>query len=114
MGLTHTRIPIFVDSAAGAATQGDPVRVSGQVLDVQFYLPIADLAGLEGSDDRMSWHPLTDADGADINGPTAAIAVDDYRNIREQPEWVRMICATDAGGAGRVHRAIIGVHKATS
>lgn len=114
MGLTHRTIPLELASNAGAAVQGDPVRVAGMMLDIQFMLPIADLAGIEGSDDRATWHPLTDADGADINGPTAAIAVDDYRTIREQPEWVRLIIATDAGGAGRVHRAILGVHKPTS
>lgn len=113
MGLEHRTILMEVTSAAGNATLGDPVRVAGHLLDIQFALPVADLVGLEGSNDRATWHPMTDADGADINGPTAAIAVDDYRNVREQPEWVRLICAIDGGGA-RVHRAILGVHKATN
>ncbi len=114
MGLSHDRLLVQVASNAGAATVGDPVRVGGHGFDVQFYLPIADLAGLEVSNDRATWHVPADADGADINGPTAAIAVDDVRTVRERVEWVRMICATDAGGAGRLHRAIIGVHKLTS
>lgn len=114
MGLEHVVIPLEITSNAGAAVQGDWVKTGGHQLDIQFMLPVADLIGIEGSNDRMTGHPLTDADGADINGPTAAIAVDDFRTIREQPGWVRLICATDAAGAGRVHRAILNVHKPTS
>lgn len=100
-------------SNAGAAVQGDPVRVAGHSLDIQFALPVANLIGLEASNDRATWHPCTDSDGADINGPTAAIGVDDYREVRERPEWVRLICAQDGGGP-RAHRALLGVHKLTS
>lgn len=110
MGLLHELIPMTVTSAVGAAVVGDPLRVNGQALDVHFMAPVANLIGLEGSNDRATWHPCTDADGADINGPTAPIAVDDYREVRERPEWVRLICAADAGGA-RLFRAILGVHK---
>lgn len=114
MGLTRVAIPISVTSAVGAATVGDPVKLGGHSFDIQFMLPVANLAGIEVSSDRATWHVPTDADGADINGPTAAIAVDDIRTVRERVGWVRMICATDAGGAGRVHNAMIEAHKLTS
>lgn len=111
MGLTSDRLLIEVTAAVGDATQGDPVRVGGHAFDIQFYLPAADLVGLEGSNDKVTWHVLTDADGADINGPTVAIAVDDVRTVRERVEWARMICAADAV---RLHRGLISLHKLTS
>lgn len=111
MGLENNRHLIQVLAAVADPTVGDPFRVGGHAFDVQFYLPVADLAGLEVSNDRATWHVPTDADGADINGPTAAIAVDDVRTVRERVEWVRMICEPDAV---RLHRALISVHKLTS
>lgn len=113
MGLTHAVIPAEINSAVGAAVAGHPIRVTGHSVDVQFACPVANLIGLEISNDRATWHVPTDADGADINGPTAAIAVDDYREMRERPEWVRLICAADGGGP-RAFRALIGIHKLTS
>lgn len=112
MGLTHEVLNMNITSAIGAAVVGDPVKVEGHSLDIQFGCPVADLIGLEVSNDRATWHPATDADGADINGPTAAIAVDDYREVRERPRWVRLIVAADGGGA-RLFRALLGVHKLT-
>ncbi len=113
MGLEHAVINVEIESLVADPVQGVPVRVNGQALDIHFALPVADLIGVEGSNDRATWHPLTDADGADINGPTAAIAVDDYREVRERPEWIRLICEPDVGGP-RAHRALVGVHKITS
>lgn len=114
MGLTHELIPIEVMSAVGqAVASSPPLKVAGQALDVHFMTPAANLVGLEISDDRATWHVPTDADGADINGPTAAIAVDDYREVRERAEWLRVTVAADAGGP-RAFRAVIGVHKLTS
>jgi len=113
MGLSNDILGIEVAAAVADPTVGHPIRIGGHSLDVQFYLPVADLAGVEVSNDRATWHVPTDADGADINGPTAAIAVDDVRTIRERVEWIRMICEPDAGGP-RVHRALINVHKLTS
>jgi hypothetical protein len=113
MGLTHEVLVVEIESLVADPVVGTPVRVGGHALDIHFMLPVASLIGMEGSNDRTTWHPLTDADGADINGPTAAIAVDDYREVRERPEWIRPICEPDAGGP-RVHRALVGVHKITS
>lgn len=113
MGLTHETLVIEVTSAVGAAAVGDPLRIGGHEFDIQFYCPIADLVGLECSNDRATWYPATDDDGADVNGPTTAITVDAFRPIREQPEWIRLIVAADAGGA-RIFRGIVGVHKLTS
>ena len=113
MGLAHERLVVEILAVVADPVIGDPIRTGGHALDVHFMLPVVDLVGLEGSNDRATWHPLTDADGADINGPTAAIAVDDYREIRERPEWIRPIVEPDVGGP-RIHRMVVGVHKLTS
>jgi len=99
-----------IDSQSKAISLGDPIRVAGHALDVQFACPVADIIGLEVSNDRATWHFATDADGADIDGPTIAIAVDDYREVRERPEWIRLRTYYDQQGP-RLFRALIGVHK---
>lgn len=116
MGLALAKLQIEVLAQVADPVLGVPVRTGGFPFDIQFMLPVADLVGLEGSADRATWHTLTDADGADINGPIAAIAVDDIRTVREQVEWVRLICEPDAaaGANGRLHRALIELHKPTS
>lgn len=113
MGLTHRRLSLEAVSQPGFLTFGDPVRVRGQSLDVQFSCPIANNVGLEVSNDRATWHFATDVDGADLNGTAFPIAVDDYRVVREQPEWVRLWIWFDNGGP-RAFRALVGVHKRTN
>lgn len=112
MGLEYVRLPLEVTSRPGFITNGDPVKIAGLPVDVQFYCPIANLIGLEVSNDRATWHFATDADGADIDGPTVGIVVDDFRTVREQPGWMRLTVWFDNGGP-RVFRALVGVHKRT-
>lgn len=113
MGLTHDRMLIEVESAIGqAVASSPPLRVGGQACDVQFMIPVGNLTRIEISNDRATWHTATDADGADIDGALAALALDDYREIRERPEWIRMVCDADGGGP-RNFRALIGVHRLT-
>lgn len=113
MGLEHRRLLLEVVSQPGFITFGEPVRTAGQSLDVQFKCPVANNAGLEISNDRATWQFATDADGADIDGTTVALAVDDYREVRERPEWVRLWVWFDNGGP-RLFRALIGAHKRTN
>ncbi len=110
MGLIHERLLLGVGSQPGFISNGDPVRIGGHAFDVQFFCPVANVIGLEVSDDRVTWHFATDADGADLDGPTVAIAVDDIRTVRERFEWARLRTWFDNGGP-RDFRAILGVHK---
>jgi len=110
VGLLHEILLLEVTSQPGFISNGDPVRIGGHAFDVQFYCPVANVAGLEASNDRVTWHFVTDADGADLDGPTVAIAVDDVRTVRERLEWLRLRTWFDNGGP-RLFRALVGVHK---
>lgn len=113
MGLAHRTLLIEIASAIGqAVASSPPLKTHGQALDVQFAIPVGNLCRIEVSNDRATWHTATDADGADIDGTIAALALDDYREIRERPEWVRLVVNADAGGP-RNFQALIGVHQLT-
>jgi len=105
-------LALEMDSAAADPAFGHPIRVAGHALDIHMFQPAANILGLQASNDRATWHEATDADGADITGAVGT-AVDDYREVRERPEWIRLMTEADAGGP-RAFRALIGVHKLTS
>lgn len=113
MGLEHSRLSLEVVSDRKSRVFGDPFRVAGHAIDVQFYCPVAHRVSLEVSNDRSTWDYATDSDGNDINGPMVPVAVDDYREVRERPEWVRLRVTFDQAGP-RIYRALIGTHKRTN
>ena len=103
--VTH---PVVITSQALADTNGDWVYVGGMSMDVQFHNNTGAFNRLEVSSDKQDADVATDADAANI---TALGAV--YREVRERPNWARVVTLADGVG-GVLWASEIMIHKEES
>ena len=104
MALNMVIHPVAITSNNGADVNGAWIHVGGMSFDVQFHGPAA-LHRIEVSADKADADIATGADGAAV---TALAAV--YREVRERPEWARVVILNDAGGP-RIFTAELMIHK---
>jgi len=111
--MTRTEnIPIVVTSSTTADVNGEPILVEGNALIFQVLQAGANLAQLEGSNDGVTFVDLNydNAAGAYTLTVLNTLGAGLY-NVFERPKYVRMVVATDAGGAGRDYVANLLVKK---
>lgn len=99
------RVSSRVASVNGAVANGEPIRVGGNLFDVQIEAEAA-LVTIQISSDKFAWFTATD-----IGGVALATIGDSYNaGIREGAQWARQQVASDVG-AVRNFDALFIIHK---
>lgn len=99
------QIKVNLQSAVGAAVNGEPVRIAGNNFEVQTLGPAA-LFEIQGSSDLSNWVVLTNYIG---NTPLTALGSGLFM-VNEGPPWVRVVILADVGGP-RNFEAVLNIGK---